>query len=208
MDKRLETYLQTVESELGEMREARREAELCEMRQHLEAIVARLTEGGLSEEEAVEAAIAQFGAARQVGRELKAVGSPRESVFRVLMAPLCGVACWVALSFVVSPLQMLLSNWVIPHWQYSALSFVISWPAAIAAGAVASLISPRWGGRVLLCLPVAIFLLTAVTMRVNPLGALSNSFILMSLFNGFSGILVGSLWGRQVSQSRTTRQPV
>ena len=55
MNKKLETYLQTLEGELGSLEAEQRASELREMRQHIEAIIMRLMEGGLSEKEAIEA---------------------------------------------------------------------------------------------------------------------------------------------------------
>lgn len=98
MNKRLDKYLQNLDHELRLLPEDRREEELREIRQHLEAIVARLMDGGISEEEAVEAATAQFGEARAVGHDLVKVVPMTESPVRLLAASLCAVTCYLSLS--------------------------------------------------------------------------------------------------------------
>lgn len=205
MEKKLETYLQTVESELGEMREARREGELREMRQHLEAIVARLTEGGLSEEEAVEAAIAQFGVARQVGRELEKVGTRKESLLRILLAPIGAAACAMILSSATVTLQEVIASVTMPWTQYLVLFFVTIWPIFLAAGLVAGFISPKWGGR------LSIGLLSAYFLATNPVlmfGSISDAdvSVLVILLSGCSGIFVGSRLASRFAQRKTQRQ--
>ncbi len=219
MDKRLETYLQTVESELGEMREARREAELREMRQHLEAIVARLTEGGLSEEEATEAAIAQFGAARQVGRELEKVGTRKESLLRMVAAPLGGVLCYAVLSLGMSVIDEFLRgiftrSVIAPgiEWRYHGPVgiFLMCWPMALASGAVSGFISPRWGGRLLLGYAGLFSVACGVVGGYEALRTfwlpLAVSALPGLLLSHLSGILVGARWASRLSQKRVQRQ--
>lgn len=66
----LEHYIETIEGRLKSLPPARRQEEMQEIRQHLEALAAGHRIAGLSEDEAVEAAIRQFGHAEQVGKEL------------------------------------------------------------------------------------------------------------------------------------------
>ncbi len=65
MHKRLETsveeYLHEVTKQLGSLPAERREEELREMRQHLHEAVANSRKQGLSEEQAVTAALTRFG---------------------------------------------------------------------------------------------------------------------------------------------------
>ena len=145
MDKRLESYLHTVETELGGFGAEQRASELREMRQHIEAIVARLVEGGLSESEATEAAIAQFGAARQVGRELQTASFQNESPVRAMAAVLGVVVIYVGLGSLSPPLfqatqdALGMAAWLIPVLMGALASF--------AAGAFAGFIAPKRGGR-------------------------------------------------------------
>ena len=101
MNKRLDPYLQKLDHELRPLPEDRREEELREIRQHLEAIVTRLMEGGLSEEEAVEAATSQFGEAHAVGHELVKVVPMAESPVRLLAASVCAVTCYLSLNLLL-----------------------------------------------------------------------------------------------------------
>lgn len=66
----LDHYLATLDGRLKRLTPARRQEEMQEIRQHLEALAAGHRIAGLSEDEAAEAAIHQFGHAEQVGQEL------------------------------------------------------------------------------------------------------------------------------------------
>ena len=207
MDKRLETYLQTVESELGEMREARREAELREMRQHIEAIIARLTEGGLSQEEATEAAIAQFGEARQVGRELEKMGTGKESLMRTVAAPLGGALCYVVLALAMFTIDGFVlrgtgATGVVDWWHGPMGTFLKIWPVALTSGAVSGLVSPRWGGKLLLSLASLLLVLIAVgTWFSSPITSQlfwSSHTLPAILLSHVSGILLGARWARRI----------
>ena len=145
MDKRLENYLQKVETELGALEAEQRASELREMRHHIEAIVARLVEGGLSESEATEAAIAQFGAARKVGRELQTAGVQNESPVRAAAAVLGVFVVYVWLGDSSMPLiqaaqdALGMAAWIIPVLMGALASF--------ATGVFAGFIAPKRGGR-------------------------------------------------------------
>ena len=145
MDKRLDLYLQTVERELGGLETEQREGELREMRQHIEAIVTRLVEGGLNESEAIEAAIAQFGAARQIGRELQTARAGRESLGRVMLAVLGAGVVYIGFGS-LSPMLFQSAQgtigvavWLIPLVVAALVSF--------GAGAFAGFIAPYQGAR-------------------------------------------------------------
>ncbi len=205
MEKKLETYLQTVESELSEMREARREGEMREMRQHLEAIVTRLTEGGLSQEEATEAAIVQFGEARQVGRELEKAGTRKEALLRTIAAPLGGALCFVVLVFVANAVTDTITKLAgtgLVNWEHSPIGIFLTFGSvALASGAVSGFISPRWGGRLLL--GSASLLLTWVGV------AGCADLLFFSLLLGLcSGVLLGARWAGRLSQRKAQRQAV
>jgi len=70
MHSRLEQYLQTVEQNLHALPAEERHNELNEIRLHMEALVEANRELGSTEEEAVSQALAQFGRAQTVGKEL------------------------------------------------------------------------------------------------------------------------------------------
>ncbi len=208
MDKRLEKYLQTVESELEGLREQQRESELREMRQHLEAIVARLREGGASEDEAVEAAIGQFGAARRVGRELQQADEEREPWWRVVLAQVCGLACLRALMYPLSavisyvhgpsPLDLDLPSTA----RVLALGLALWWLAIFSSSVVASYISPRWAGRILICLMGARIVMFALPML--PLDMSWHSMLATLSWRLAEGIciLAGSYLGSRLAQKR------
>lgn len=91
MNQSLSKYLQSVAHELRALGPQKREEELREVKQHLESLMARAIESGASEEEAARSAIAQFGSARKIGRKLRRASQKRESAWRVLAAPMCGM---------------------------------------------------------------------------------------------------------------------
>ena len=144
MDSKIETYLQTMESELGALEAEQRDSELREMRQHIEAIVARLVEGGLSQSEAVEAAIAQFGAARKVGRELQTARVKGESLVQTTKAVGSASLCFFVPYLFCSALQ----SWS-PERTYLIQVMVFS-IACLAVGKVAATLAPHTGKRAVL----------------------------------------------------------
>lgn len=73
----LDHYIETLEGRLQSLPSTRRQEEMQEVRQHLEALAAGHRLAGLNEDEAVEAAIHQFGHAEQVGQELGKISQQR-----------------------------------------------------------------------------------------------------------------------------------
>lgn len=70
---RLESYIHSLESGLKRLSPAEREAQLLEVRGHLEALVASHIAQGKSPDEAARLAIRQFGAPEVLGRDLNQV---------------------------------------------------------------------------------------------------------------------------------------
>lgn len=96
-DRRLDHYITTLGSRLQGLPQTQREEELREVRQHLEALVAGHTMRGMSEAEAVTAALRQFGHAEQIGKELAAAQRPNQpALWRYLLM----YACCVLVSFI------------------------------------------------------------------------------------------------------------
>ena len=156
MNEGLPKYLEVLSHELRDLPEQRREEELCEVRQHLEAIVARLMDGGLSETEAVEAATAQFGAARKVGRELKMAGKKGEPWWRAWAGAVGAGVLYLAANFyaiavtarMVTSARLGSPEFYLALWIPQAV-FVI---APLVSGFLAARVSPERGGRALLWL--------------------------------------------------------
>lgn len=73
MHSQLEQYLQTVEQNLGTLPAEERHNELCEIRQHMEALLEANRELCDTEEEAVAQTLAQFGRAQALGKNLNRV---------------------------------------------------------------------------------------------------------------------------------------
>ena len=213
MHNALDKYLQTLAHELRALPQAQRDSEVREMRQHLEAIIARLCEGGLSEAEATEAALAQFGVARTVGRELKRASDSKNLWRRALLAPLCGVASFAPLSLGACLLDARATDGMeslgVKGWPYLVPGFVMLGLISMASGAVASRVSPRWGGRSMLCLPF-VACLAAVLAGMFPQEVLSDAGVFLGAFAvplAFycSGTFLGSRWGNGSLQLRGTR---
>jgi len=134
----LEHYLKTIESRLQNLPPAQRQEELLEIRQHLEALVAGHHLAGLSEAEAVVAAIRQFGHAEQVGQELsKATQQKRIRSFWLIVIYVVTVAVNLAI-FIVN------DN---PDTWFAKLVLAFSLPAGVLALGVAEMVQNRWRAR-------------------------------------------------------------
>jgi hypothetical protein len=203
MHNELDKYLHTVAHELRGLEPHQREAELREIRGHLEAIVARLMDGGASEAEATEAAIAQFGAARKVGRDLKRTDEAREPLWRMLLAPVAGAACVGLLAYAEMPWQQATTK---APWPLDAvLSFGMGWPTWMVGGAVVASISPKWGARLSMSLLSAYILALTMFMRSEPAWIITGC---VTLLMANSGILLGSRWANRHLRRKTDAQRV
>jgi uncharacterized membrane protein len=100
MHKQLEEYLNTLAVRLGKLPAAQREEELCEIRQHLELLVASHREQGRSEEEAIRLAISQFGRAEKIGHDLGQAGRKSDVAHSATASIIiCSVCMLIAYSF-------------------------------------------------------------------------------------------------------------
>lgn len=94
---RLDQYLNLIGERLKRVSPERCAEELSEIRQHLEALIEGHKAMGCSPEEAIEAAIRQFGRAESIGQELKGAlsndpASPKFPLGLVTFSFLGGVA--------------------------------------------------------------------------------------------------------------------
>jgi hypothetical protein len=132
MNSRLEQYVEEVASGLSSLPEHLRQEEVTELRQHLDATVESYLHGGLSEAEAAEKAIRQFGDARTVRRDLLRSWHRRKSACQLDTLP---GALLVALgtSFAAERLQLpSLFEALLRHVPWEWLS---DQPESVAAGA-------------------------------------------------------------------------
>lgn len=91
-DPRLDAYISTIGGRLKRLSSAQREEELREIRQHLETLVAGHLAAGISQDEAVDAALRQFGHAEEMGRELAGAWQQRlPRLWPALLVYLCQV---------------------------------------------------------------------------------------------------------------------
>lgn len=127
----LDHYLETIEARLQGLLPARRQEEMREIRQHLEALVAGHRIAGLSEEEAVAAAIRQFGHAEQVGQALNQASQQQR--MRYLWLILIYILT-VAVSFGIYVIN---DN---PDTLFAKLVMAFSLPATILALGVAEVV--------------------------------------------------------------------
>lgn len=93
MHQQLETYLEQVKAQLKSLPLEKQDEEVRELRQHLLALVEVGMEIGDSEDEAVAAAIRQFGKAKRVGRALSGSWRGTEKPLRVALAAVCVPVC-------------------------------------------------------------------------------------------------------------------
>ena len=204
MSSKLDKYLQSVAHELRGLPEHKREEELREMQQHLETIIARGIESGASEDDATHVALQQFGSAREVGRKLRSVGLRRESVGRVVAAPLCGVlGNLVLIGAVLSGMHLLdgppgfLPNGVLqgyPNHLPTRIAYsVLMLLTTVGGGVIAGRIAPRsaiWSAPA-----TAVALGVASTMAfpfpTSPLVLLQRAIEI------FIGAWIGSQWAQR-----------
>ena len=101
MDKQLETYLAQIKAQLQSLPPQKQDEELQEIRQHLQALAANSMTRGLAENEAVAAAIRQFGDSRRVGRDLQQAWRGRpEKPLRIALAAGGALLCHVTFMYV------------------------------------------------------------------------------------------------------------
>ena len=134
----LDHYIETIEARLKSLSPARRQEEMQEIRQHLEALVAGHRIAGLSEDEAVEAAIRQFGHAEQVGQELSKAS--RWQGMRSFWLPLVYILT-VAVNLVIFAINDNPDTW------FAKLVMAFSLPAGILALGVAEVVQNYWRAR-------------------------------------------------------------
>jgi uncharacterized membrane protein len=127
----LDAYIETIESRLNGLPPARRQEEMQEIRQHLEALAAGHRIAGLGEVEAVKAAIRQFGHAEQVGQELSKASQQQR--MRYLWLILIYIIT-VAVSFGIYAIN---DN---PDTLFAKLVMAFSLPASILALGVAEIV--------------------------------------------------------------------
>lgn len=84
-NRRLDDYITTLGRRLQGLPQTQREEELHEVRQHLEALVAGHVLRGMSEADAVDAALRQFGRAEQIGKDLAAAQQPSRPLWHYLL---------------------------------------------------------------------------------------------------------------------------
>lgn len=134
----LEHYLETIEARLKGLPSAQRQEEVREIRQHLEALVAGHRIAGLGEDEAVEAAIRQFGHAEQVGQELSK--APRQQRMRAFW-PFLIYIITVAVNLAIFAYNDSLDSW------FARLVMALSLPLGVLALGVAEVVQNNWRSR-------------------------------------------------------------
>jgi len=77
MHKRLEQYLTEMEASLRALPAEERESDIAEMRQHIQSMVDACRELDLTEEQAIDCALKQFGPSRAVGHKLAIAATDR-----------------------------------------------------------------------------------------------------------------------------------
>ena len=127
----LDHYLAIFEARLTGLPPARRQEEMLEIRQHLEALVAGHLRAGVSEDAAVAAAIRQFGHAEQIGQELSKASQPQR--LRPFLFLLVSILT-VAVNLVLFALNDSPDTW------FAKLVMAFSFSAGILALAVAEIV--------------------------------------------------------------------
>ena len=134
----LDHYIETLEGQLKSLPAARRQEEMQEIRQHLEALAAGHRIAGLSMDEAAEAAIRQFGHAEQLGQELRKASQQQR--MRSLWIILIYVIT-VAVSFGIYAVNDS------PDTLFEKLVLAFTLPAGVLALGVGEIVQTFWGSR-------------------------------------------------------------
>lgn len=134
----LDHYLATIEGRLKRLTPARRQEDMQEIRQHLEALAAGHRIAGLSEDEAVASAIRQFGHAEQVGQDLsQASQQQRMRSFWLILIYILTVAVCFGI-FVINDS---------PDTLFAKLVMAFSLPAGVLGLGVAEVVQTYWRAR-------------------------------------------------------------
>ena len=128
MNSRLEQYVRELEEGLVGLSETRRAEELAEIRQHLRASIAAYQEMGMTEAEATEEAVRQFGAARLVSGGLRKALWREKTIMpdTVAAAAFVAVAGSLALADILDPLTSLLN---VPFGPTLTPAYLVYWGA-------------------------------------------------------------------------------
>jgi hypothetical protein len=180
MNNGLDRYLAAVAHEMRGLSEERRAAEMREIEQHLRALISRGVEAGAGEEEASAAALAQFGDARRVGRDLRRAHPKAETTFDVVLAPLAALSCHIALYMLGMCLMVAFEHMMLKGWVSSPLHsiamrllwwnpWVAHWSSDTTLPAYTLLSNTNWLLQVLL----QPFLAGLLTARIAPRSAVA-----------------------------------
>lgn len=199
----VDTYLQEVGAHLAKLPPAVRDEELRELRGHLLALVAAGCELNEGHDEAVQAALRQFGAPRRIGRDLMSAWK-RRHLKELWLATGYGYGTW---SMAVLPAVAYL--WVTTGAPQGNLPMPVAWWHSLgwvslvafyfgllpfAAGWVAGMVAPRQGVRAvvwMISINVAFMLL-----QMNAFTELSVvETVLPSTLIYLATALPGALWG-------------
>ena len=202
----LACYLDEIADELRDLPKNARENEIREIESHLHALI--LAEQQLeevSQAEATEVALRQFGAARQIGKNLRRAWErgQSEAGWRVVLA---SVVVGSALN-AVTPFHEIFANSAVPLQPLPLLNPVAFWTLALSAlailpllwGFIAGLLSPKRGQLVTLIASVLLSLAwfsPQFSLRHLP------NLLALDLLIGFAAMLgahCGARRGRKIS---------
>jgi hypothetical protein len=143
----LENYLSELTAQLGPLPMKRRVEELREMRAHLESAVAGYRAQGRTEEEAAQAALAQFGPPQVVGTETVTAWRRGERLYRRSFwgAAACTLAVRFLMPFLLAPLETVYLHPTSPGHFVEPSMWVFGFNIAVPflAGAVSGLLFPK-----------------------------------------------------------------
>ncbi len=143
----LEEYLAEVERNLAPLPSARRNDELRELREHLLYAVAASRQQGLSEDDAVRAALEQFGAPENIGSEVVSVwrrGERRESLRSFFGAAICmTVLSSLGITLISKVVNMKSEAYIHQSWLMSVGLFLSQALVMALAGGISGLTFPK-----------------------------------------------------------------
>lgn len=150
MPQKLEQYLDSLEKPLARLTPQERQEWRTEVAQHISSLAEAHTELGATEQEALEAAIAQFGDAKVVAHRLRQEAAYRRITFSPFQAITSALLVLILAQVAVLVFMGVLAainiraGWMLPYSALCVASFLLFLSGPILGGILLGRMLPRW----------------------------------------------------------------
>ena len=197
----LETYMAQIAHELRALPAQARADELREIEAHLRALIEARGD--------VAAVLAQFGAPRKIGRELRRAWERKqpEARWRAMVSPLAGLIFFALFSLVMSwaarsQMETLIAPRALPLLIPGIYFFM--GVGLFSTGFVMGYISPKRGNLIFLSL-IAVFSAISMWQNETTLTTFINAALFSSYFYGLIAVVFGILFGARRGRKLSAR---